>query len=92
MSGYMKKFPGASHHLEDGNTNVLPTWLGYTHEKYDPLTDPPYRSAEDIFGGKMNEAAEDCSHCSYCSLDACMDRKPLRSRWTQRLEAIGSYR
>ena len=61
MSGYMKKFPGASHHLEDGNTNVLPTWLGYTHEKYDPLTDPPYRSAEDIFGGKMNEAAEDCS-------------------------------
>jgi hypothetical protein len=61
MSGYMKKFPGASHHLEDGNTNVLPTWLGYTHEKYDPLTDPPYRSTEDIFGGKMKEAAEDCS-------------------------------
>ena len=61
MSGYMKKFPGASHHLEDGNTNVLPTWLGYTHEKYDPLTDPPYRSTDDIFGGKMNEAKEDCS-------------------------------
>ena len=50
MQGYFKKYPGPSHKQQDGDTPSLPTWLGFGHEKYNPIDDPPYHDIADIFG------------------------------------------